>query len=189
MTTKRAVLFDLDGVIIDSESLYTVFWNDMDRLYPTGVENFAKVIKGSTLPKIFETYFPDMEVREHINSLLVKFEAEMEAELFPGICDMIEGLRAAGFATAIVTSSNLPKMQKLFARLPQIEKLMDVVLTDADVEKSKPDPEGSRTPWLPPRGFCGVRGFIRRHRGRTPCRRQGSGCGHYKRLQRYCPAG
>ena len=45
MTTKRAVLFDLDGVIIDSESLYTVFWNDMDRLYPTGVENFAKVIK------------------------------------------------------------------------------------------------------------------------------------------------
>ena len=57
MTTKRAVLFDLDGVIIDSESLYTVFWNDMDRLYPTGVENFAKVIKGSTLPKIFETYW------------------------------------------------------------------------------------------------------------------------------------
>ena len=144
MTTKRAVLFDLDGVIIDSESLYTVFWNDMDRLYPTGVENFAKVIKGSTLPRIFDTYFPDMEVRRHIISLLEKFEAEMEAELFPGICDMIEGLRAAGFATAIVTSSNLPKMQKLFARLPQIEKLMDVVLTEADVEKSKPDPEGYR---------------------------------------------
>ena len=70
MTTKRAVLFDLDGVIIDSESLYTVFWNDMDRLYPTGVENFAKVIKGSTLPRIFDTYFPDMEVRRHIISLL-----------------------------------------------------------------------------------------------------------------------
>lgn len=142
--TKRAVLFDLDGVIIDSESLYTRFWSEMDRRYPTGVEDFAHKIKGSTLPKIFDAYFPDQKVREEITTLLADFEANMQAELYPGVCDMIEKFREAGFATAIVTSSNLPKMQRLFARLPQIEKLVDIVLTDADVVNSKPDPEGYR---------------------------------------------
>lgn len=144
MTTKRAALFDLDGVLIDSETLYTGFWQEMDRRYPTGVKDFAHIIKGSTLPRIFETYFPDLKVRDEITSLLAEFEADMPARLFPGICGMIESLRTAGFATAIVTSSNHQKMQKLFDRIPQLKKLADVVLTDADVTKSKPDPEGYR---------------------------------------------
>ena len=46
---KVGVLFDLDGVLIDSEGLYTEFWDDIEKIYPTGVENFAYVIKGNTL--------------------------------------------------------------------------------------------------------------------------------------------
>lgn len=142
MTTRRAALFDLDGVLIDSETLYTRFWEEMDRRFPTGVDDFAHIIKGNTLPRIFEQYFPDMEVRDQIRSLLADFEADMPVHLFPGICGLIESLRSAGFATAIVTSSNLQKMQRLAHRIPQIEELADVVLTDADVTRSKPDPEG-----------------------------------------------
>lgn len=139
---NRAVLFDLDGVIIDSEGLYTEFWNDMDCRYPTGIDGFSLKIKGSTLPKIFDAYFPNPNVRDEISDLLAAFEADMKPELYPGICPMIESLREAGFSTAIVTSSNLSKMKKLFDRLPQIRQLFDVVLTDADVVNSKPDPEG-----------------------------------------------
>ena len=50
-------LFDLDGVIIDSEGIYTEFWHDIDVQYPTGVENFEYVIKGNTLGNILDTYF------------------------------------------------------------------------------------------------------------------------------------
>ena len=40
----KSVLFDLHGVLIDTEGIYTEFWADIDRLYPTGVEKFALVM-------------------------------------------------------------------------------------------------------------------------------------------------
>ena len=30
---KTGVLFDLDGVLIDSESIYTEFWEDVDKVF------------------------------------------------------------------------------------------------------------------------------------------------------------
>ena len=45
-TRKRGVLFDLDGVLLDSEGNYTIFWAQMDKEFPTGIENFASYIKG-----------------------------------------------------------------------------------------------------------------------------------------------
>lgn len=45
---KTGVLFDLDGVLIDSESIYTEFWEDVDKVFPTNVPDFAHIIKGST---------------------------------------------------------------------------------------------------------------------------------------------
>ena len=38
-TNKYAfgALFDLDGVIIDSETLYTGFWNEIESEFPTGI--------------------------------------------------------------------------------------------------------------------------------------------------------
>lgn len=50
----KAALFDLDGVIIDSEKLYTVFWNDIEQMYPTGIPDYAVAIKGTTLPEILD---------------------------------------------------------------------------------------------------------------------------------------
>ena len=35
------VLFDLDGVLIDSESIYSEFWSNIDKFYPTGNDEFA----------------------------------------------------------------------------------------------------------------------------------------------------
>ena len=68
------VLFDLDGVLIDSETTYTKFWSEIGRIYPTGLDNFAIAIKGTTLPSILE-YFPDASVRENITKRLLAFQA------------------------------------------------------------------------------------------------------------------
>lgn len=139
---KHAALFDLDGVIIDSEGLYTEFWADMDKRFPTGVADFAMKIKGSTLPRIYDAYFPDKRVQNEISAMLEDFEHKMQAEIYPGVCDMISDLRSAGFSIAIVTSSNRQKMTRLLQRLPVIEQIVDTILTDADVTNSKPHPEG-----------------------------------------------
>lgn len=139
-----AALFDLDGVLIDSEGIYTQFWAEIDRRFPTGVENFALVIKGNTLARILDTYFPDEVVRKAIYAELARHEREMVYRLFPGAERFLRELQSAGIPIAIVTSSNRIKMNHLFAELPSLAEVVDVVLTDEDVSRSKPDPEGYR---------------------------------------------
>ncbi len=48
----KAALFDLDGVLVDTETGYTQLWSEIDRHFPTGIPNFALHIKGNTLERI-----------------------------------------------------------------------------------------------------------------------------------------
>ena len=132
----------MDGVLVDTESIYTEFWSDMDRRFPTGVAGFAQVIKGSTLTNILDTYFPDKSVQDRIVDMLKQHERDMRYRLFDGVAELLAALRQRGFRMAIVTSSNRAKMKHLFAQLPELEKAMDIVITDEDISRSKPDPEG-----------------------------------------------
>ncbi len=138
----HSVLFDLDGVLLDTEGIYSEFWAEMDRLFPTGVENFAHVIKGSTLSHILATYFPDPDVQIRLRELLRQQELTMSYPLFDGVIEMLTALKAAGVKTAIVTSSNSRKMQHIFKMLPDFAALIDTLVVDEDVSVSKPDPEG-----------------------------------------------
>ena len=70
MNRKIAALFDLDGVLIDCECIYTQFWTSMDELFPTGIENFAYSIKGTTLPDILDTHFSDNAVQAEVRKYL-----------------------------------------------------------------------------------------------------------------------
>lgn len=138
----RAVLFDLDGVLVDTEGIYTRFWDDVERIYPTGVPNFATAIKGTTLTDILDRYYPDAEVQDKIHELLKRQEREMVYETFDGVIPMLRELRRRGVRTAIVTSSNRRKMASLFSAIPELETLADTIVTDEDVTESKPSPQG-----------------------------------------------
>lgn len=137
----KSVLFDLDGVLIDTEGIYTEFWADIDRLYPTGVENFALVIKGSTLPSILNKYFAT-EHHADIVRRLRDNEDNMVYRLFDGVEDLMASLAAEGVTMAIVTSSNRPKMDEVYAQVPALGKYISALVTDEDVTASKPDPQG-----------------------------------------------
>lgn len=141
MIKARAVLFDFDGVIADTEGNYSVFWSEMDRLYPTGVENFAQSIKGNILDKILSNNFPSAEVQADIRRRLAEYELNMPYELFGGVMQLLAELRSKGIATAIVTSSSPQKMERVFASNPELPVAVDLLVTDADVTKGKPDPQ------------------------------------------------
>ena len=53
----KTALFDFDGVIVDTEPIYDIFWNEAGERYGTGIDNFAAVIKGTTLPYIGKIFF------------------------------------------------------------------------------------------------------------------------------------
>ena len=135
------VLFDFDGVVADTETQYTEFWNRIGREY-LGLEDFGHTIKGQTLVQIFGKYFEGMDrEQEEIVPQLNEFEANMSYDYIPGAQAFMKELKAAGIPMAIVTSSNDIKMSNAYKAHPELLELVDKVLTSEHFSKSKPDPE------------------------------------------------
>lgn len=131
-------LFDLDGVLLDSEGQYSIFWERMDTEYPTGVEHFADFIKGFHLKRIL-SYFPAAS-HQPIMDKLAQFEREMSFEFFPGALELVHRLHQAGVPMAIVTSSDRKKMQSLYRQHPDFPALFEHIITGDMVAVAKPDP-------------------------------------------------
>lgn len=137
----RGALFDLDGVLIDSENSYSIFWAGMAEEYNVPVPNFAQVIKGTTLDSILGNNFPPSE-HASIIKRIKDYERQMLYPIFPGVIDFLTALRSEGFRTAIVTSSGDAKMARLWEQQPALKTYFDTIITDSDVQRSKPDPQG-----------------------------------------------
>ena len=65
----------------------------------------------------------------------------MKFEYVRGFTEFVSDLRRNGVKTAVVTSSNLAKMQSVYASHPEFKAMFDAVLTSEDFERSKPDPD------------------------------------------------
>ena len=64
------VLFDFDGVVMDTEPQYTAFWDKRGMEY-FGVEDFAAVIKGQTLVQIFDKHFKGRDEDQKVLTAMV----------------------------------------------------------------------------------------------------------------------
>lgn len=138
---KSAVLFDLDGVLIDTEGIYSGFWGGMGKKYSVPFPDFAQRIKGTTLVQILDGYFPQ-EHHEAIRRELKDFEDNMRYVVFDGVERLLDRLKAKGFGTAIVTSSSPLKLARLWMQHPWLKDKFDAIVSDTDVQRSKPDPQG-----------------------------------------------
>lgn len=141
MNEKTGILFDLDGVIIDSEGLYTAFWEKTEKVFPTGIPDFAHAIKGMNLEKILN-YFPEKETRESVLQRIHDFDRDLTYPLFPGAMELLRALKRRNIPRALYSSSNPEKMQRLFTVHPALKEMFDVIVNGSMVSRSKPDPEG-----------------------------------------------
>ena len=82
ITKIKGALFDLDGVLIDIETLYTEFWKETGRRYGRQEPDFAYIIKGTTLNDILSTYFTP-EQYEPLVKEIHDFENTMVYPVFP----------------------------------------------------------------------------------------------------------
>lgn len=137
-----AALFDFDGVIMDTETQYSLFWNKIGKQYFPQIEEFGRIIKGQTLVNIYAKYFAGMEKEQQdITARLNQFEKEMAYEYIPGVVDFMKDLRAHGVKMAIVTSSNDLKMANVYKAHPELKELVDRILTAEMFTRSKPAPD------------------------------------------------
>ncbi|WP_091957529.1 HAD family phosphatase [Prevotella sp. tc2-28] len=139
----KAALFDLDGVVFNTEPQYTVFWGEQCREFHPEHPGLEHEIKGQTLVQIYDAWFagPLAEKQQLITSRLNKFEKQMDYAYIAGFEDYIKDLRKQGIKTAVVTSSNQIKMEAVYQHHPEFKDLFDAILTSEDFERSKPDPD------------------------------------------------
>ena len=139
---KSAALFDLDGVVIDTEGQYTLFWDMIGRQY-LGCIGFGAEIKGKTLKRILQDHFVNKpaETRREIATLMEDFESKMAMPYIAGFKEFFGALAKGGWVTAVVTSSNENKMKNVYKKLPKLETMFDKIFTAEMFTESKPAPD------------------------------------------------
>ncbi|MFC2298013.1 MAG: HAD family hydrolase, partial [Prevotella nigrescens] len=128
MKMIKACLFDLDGVVFDTEPLYTEFWKSIfNEFYPTEQDLELK-IKGQTLTQIYNRYFAGQPDRQaEITRRLDAYEQQMPYIYVDGFVDFLKQLKQNGVKTAVVTSSNKSKMENVYHQHPMFKQLFDAV--------------------------------------------------------------
>lgn len=141
-TTKTiAVLFDFDGVIMDTETQYSIFWHKVGVDY-LGMEDLESRVKGQTLVYIYDNFFAGKTAeQEEITAALNRFEQEMSYDYIPGVLDFIADLRSHDVKMAVVTSSNDQKMSAVYRAHPEVKTMFDRILTAEMFAHSKPAPD------------------------------------------------
>ena len=153
----KTALFDLDGVVFDTEPIYTRFWGEECRRYHPELPGLEHRIKGQTLQQIFDGYFADVPQEQPlIVERLNRFESQMQYDYIPGFTDFIVALRSEGITTAVVTSSNRIKMQAVYRAHPEVRDFFDRILTSED-HHTPFGPGDSRVKEIPRKEHTGSR--------------------------------
>ncbi|MDR1681223.1 MAG: HAD family phosphatase [Prevotellaceae bacterium] len=136
-----AVLFDLDGVLIDTEPQYDVFWRQTGERYRPDLDRLDRQVKGMTLPRILARYFSHLPeaIRQEIATANQAFDLQLEMRPFPGALEFLQALRQTGLKTGLVTSSGDAKLAVVFRTLP-IRGFFDTVVSADRITEGKPHP-------------------------------------------------
>ena len=143
----RAVIFDLDGVIVESEDAHIQAEKQTLRKYRVNISTeelhkftgttakafFTEIIGKNKLNTTFE------EINNQKEEILLKLLGQ-DAEPTHGVLNLIQKLRQKGIKLAIASSSTRRLVDYVLKKM-NITRLFDCVVVAEDVEFSKPDPE------------------------------------------------
>ncbi|MEW6516518.1 MAG: beta-phosphoglucomutase [candidate division FCPU426 bacterium] len=144
---RKAVLFDLDGVIVDTALFHYRGWKRLaDELGVSFDEQANEKLRGvprreSLLAMLGYTPSEDkiQEYMDRKNRYYLDMVTRLRpADTLPGVRPLLAALRKAGLKIALASSS---KNARLVLKRLQLEKAFDAVVDGNDIQKGKPDPE------------------------------------------------
>lgn len=145
----KAALFDMDGVIVDSEPLhhkaYYLMFQDVnievsDDLYAsfTGqstLEICEQLVSNFDLPLGPQTLV-DIK-RHHFKQL---FDTNDSLRLIDGVLDIIKDYYNHGIVLVVASSASMPNVERIFTRF-DLDQYFIAKISGADLKQSKPHPE------------------------------------------------
>jgi HAD superfamily hydrolase (TIGR01509 family) len=141
----RALLFDLDGTLAETDSLHLPTW--VDALEPYGVEVdeefYRDKISGRSTAEIVRELLPELtdeQGRAIGDAKEASFrERASELEPLPGLVDFVERGRKRGMRIALVTNAPEENVKMILLAL-KLRDFFDTVVLADEVEAVKPDP-------------------------------------------------
>lgn len=146
--TVRGVIFDLDGVILDTEKLYSRFWQEaaialgypMTQQQALGMRSLNRQAGQARLEAYFGPGISHSLLRQKRIELMERYIAENGVELLGGVREVLTFLKQQGFATAIATSSPMERVTR-YLDPHGILPYFDAVCSGYDVPNGKPAPD------------------------------------------------
>lgn len=144
---KPAILFDLDGTLIDSRALVDAsFRHTMEVLRPqvTLTQNDLDDFFGPPLSMSFRRYFSEEAEVEEAIRVYRKFNVEQHdayVKTFAGTKEVLEELKKEGYPLAVVSNKKSDVVRMGIAKAG-LEDCFSVVLGGDELERPKPDPQG-----------------------------------------------
>lgn len=157
LKSYQAVLFDMDGLIVDTETLYFQTYNQT--LNEQGVDisqaDYVRCVGhpvADNSANAVTRYALPVRPEDFLHSWMTRFEAAIadpaQIALMPGFLDLLAHLQTAGYKLGIASSTPRHRMQSTLQNgvLPHIHAaairdIFGAVLSGSDVAHLKPDPE------------------------------------------------
>ena len=144
-----AIIFDMDGTLMNSEIWHHRSWNDAlkqygipelstDKLYAYGGMPSLEIAK-DVLKNVGNTELDPQEVGD-LKGKLYRQEYMMQAEPFPLVCSFLKELHAEGKRIAIATSSHQQEARFLLGKHGLLDYI-DAVISGDMVTRGKPNPD------------------------------------------------
>ena len=176
-----AVIFDMDGVLIDSYQAHYQSWASMAgrRGLKISEQQFQATFGRTSRESIVEYWGEGRFSEAEIKAMDLEKEADFRRIIaadfpaMPGAKDLIIALDRSGFAVAVGSSAPRENVDLAIDRLA-VRAHLCAIVTGSDVQRGKPDPQifllAAERLAVPAAALCGSGRRARRHRRREGCR-------------------
>ena len=150
MSNIKAVLFDMDGVLIDAREWHYEALNEVLRIFGYEITRSMHEDRfdGLSTSKKLEMLSKEVGLPRHIHGMINRIKQDRTLRIaasncFPNIAHqvLISKLKKQGFKVGVVTNS-IRQTTEFMLTYAGLFELIDVVITNQDVDKPKPNPDG-----------------------------------------------